>query len=112
MLEKLFLQRMQLVAMGHALDGLHRFTLDLGSQHEAGTHQPIVDQDAARAAVARTATFFGAGEREFVTQDVEQSHLGVTEKLVLISIDGGSYVLLCHFWFNLWRVRAQYWRRE
>src|SRR5438105_3381936 len=49
-LDELLLQRMQLVALGHAFDGLDLGVLGLGRQDQAAADQPAVDGDAAGAA--------------------------------------------------------------
>src|SRR4029077_14572116 len=58
-LEELLLQRVELVALGHALDRLYRSSLQLGAEDQAGAHQPAVDGDAAGAAVAGSAALLG-----------------------------------------------------
>src|SRR6184192_2543747 len=62
MLEESLLQRMQRLALGHALDRLDAPAADLAAQHEAGTDQAAVERDAAGAAVAGGAAFLAAGE--------------------------------------------------
>ena len=89
MLEELLLQRMQLGALRHALDGLDRAALGLGAEHQAGADQAAVEQHAAGAAVAGRAAFLAAGQVELVAQHVEQGLLGLAEELHRIAVDGG-----------------------
>jgi hypothetical protein len=65
-LQELALQRVQLVAFGHALDRLDRLALHLGAENQARAHQPPVDRYAAGAAVARGTAFLRAGEMQLV----------------------------------------------
>jgi len=79
----------QLVALGHALDGLDLDALRLGRKHQAGADQPAVDHDAAGAAVTRAAAFLAAGESEIVAQDIKQGLVGVAQELGRRAVDGG-----------------------
>jgi hypothetical protein len=80
-LEELLLQRMQRLALGHALDGLDAAAAHLAAEHEARAHQPAVERDAAGAAVAGGAAFLAAGHVQRVAQDVEQRLLRLAEEL-------------------------------
>src|SRR5262249_3452436 len=71
-LEELLLQRMELLALGQALDRLDATAADLAAEHQAGADQAAVEGHAAGAAVAGGAAFLAAGEAQGVTQDVEE----------------------------------------
>jgi hypothetical protein len=43
--EELFLQRMQGLAVGHALDGFNIRTFSLGAKHQASADQSAIDED-------------------------------------------------------------------
>src|SRR3546814_9321611 len=64
--------------------------LGLAGEHQAGTDQPVVDGDAARAAVARTAAFLAAGETEVVTQHVEERLVSLAQELGRLDVDRRS----------------------
>src|SRR5689334_7211684 len=96
MLEKLLLQRMQLLAFRHALDGLDAAPLRLDTEHQARAHQAAVHRYAACTAVARCAAFLAAGQEQYVAQDIEQRLLGRTEKLDLIAVDRRGDVMFSH----------------
>ena len=89
MFEKLRLQRVQLVAGRHALDGLDATALGLRAQYQARAHQPAVDNDAACAAVTGAAAFLGSHEPQVVAQYVEQRLLKLAQELDVIAIDRG-----------------------
>src|SRR6185503_11821895 len=95
-LDELALQRMQLVALGHALDGGDRPAVRLHAQHQARAHEAAVDGDAAGAAVAGRAAFLGAGEAQLVAQHVEQRLLRLAQELHGIAVHGCGYVVLGH----------------
>src|SRR5262249_21833112 len=95
-LDELALQGMQFVAPRHALDRSDRLAVGLHAQHQAGAHEPAVDRDAARAAVAGRAAFLGSGQSQLVTQAVEQRLLRVAQELDGIAVDGGSYMVFGH----------------
>src|SRR5919108_2367435 len=62
MLQKFLLQRMQLLAVRHALNGLDRAALGFGRQHQAGADQAVPQHHAAGPTAARAAAFLAAGE--------------------------------------------------
>src|SRR5262245_13299739 len=62
MLDEFALQRMKLVAIRHALDGLDLASFGFSTEHEAGADELAVDDDAASAAVAGAAALLGARE--------------------------------------------------
>src|SRR5678815_5410244 len=61
-LEELLLERMEGLAVRHALDRLDRAAPRLAAEHEAGADEPAVQHDAAGAAVARGTPFLAARE--------------------------------------------------
>ena len=96
MLEEFLLQRVQLVAFGHALDRLDLAALGLDPQHQARADKAPVDRNAAGAAVARAAAFLAAGETQLVAQHVEHGELRLAQELGRLAVDGGRYVMLAH----------------
>jgi len=96
MFEELPLQRMEIVALRQALDGLDRVPFGLDRKHQARADQATIDNYAAGAAVARTAPLLAAGQMELVTQHVQQSELRLAQKLRGLAVDGGGYVMLAH----------------
>ena len=94
MLQEFLLQRMQVVAFGHILDGLDLSILHFRAEHEAGADQTIVDHDAARAAIAGTTAFLAACQMQGFAKDIEQRLLRLAEKLRVVTVDGGGYVYL------------------
>src|SRR5579871_3767818 len=64
MLDELLLQGMQLLALGHAFDGLDLAALGLRSQHEAGADESAIEHDTACPAIAGAAALFAAGQPE------------------------------------------------
>ena len=70
--------------------------LALDAQHQAGAHQPAVDGDAARAAVAGRAAFLRAGQSELVAQDIEQRVLRLAQELDRVAVDRCGDMMLCH----------------
>ena len=66
------LQRVELVALLQALDGLDRPPLHLGGERQAGEHRLAVDQHGAGAAFAELAAVLRAGQAELLAQHLEQ----------------------------------------
>ena len=62
MFQQFLLNGMQLTTIGHTLDRLHRLTLDLSGQHQAGTHQPIIQQHRAGTTITGVAADLGADQ--------------------------------------------------
>src|SRR3546814_17862586 len=83
---------MQRLARGHAFDGLDLVALGLDRQHQAGTHQPAVQGDAASAAVAGDATLLGADQAERPAQHFTQAVGGIAKELAAAPVDGGGVV--------------------
>src|SRR5687768_13453879 len=86
---EIFLQGMELVALGHAFDCSNLGALDFSAEHEAGADEAAVDSDAAGAAVTGAAAFLGAGHAQTVAQHVEQRLIGIAHKLNGIPVNGG-----------------------
>src|SRR5438132_11481594 len=79
-LQELLLQRVQRLALGHALDGLDLAAGHLATQDQAGADQPAIQHDAARPAIAGRAAFLAADQIERVAQHVEQRVLRLAEE--------------------------------
>src|SRR5581483_3065853 len=95
-LQELALQRVQLLAACHALDGADRLAVRLDAQHQARADEAPIDGDAAGAAIAGGASLLGAGEPQLVAQDVEQRLLRLAEELHLVPVHRRRYVVLRH----------------
>ena len=80
------LHRMQLIAGRHALDRSNRCSFRLHRRDKAAVHNLAVEFDAARSALAFTATFFHAGQPRLVAQDIEQARhrIGVQRRRATI----------------------------
>ncbi len=100
-LKELLLQRMQLVALGHALDGVDLGAVGLDREHEARADHGAVDHHGAGAAVAGGAAFLGAGKHQLVAQHIEQRLLRLAQVLVVVAVDGRRYVILLRHQFFL-----------
>ena len=72
MLAERLLQRVQLAALGQALDRRHLGAVGLGREHGAGLDRIAVDMDHAGAALAGVAADMGAGEAEIAAQEIDQ----------------------------------------
>src|SRR3954462_12583794 len=71
------LQRRQLVARGEALDRADARAVGLDGEQHAALHELPVEQDAARAAVARVAADVAAGQVDVVAQKMDQQSAGL-----------------------------------
>ena len=98
MLEELLLQRVQLVALGHAFDGADFLAVHFRGQHQARADEAAVDGDGARAAVARRATFLGADQLEFVAQDFEEGLISFAKGFDGVAVNGECDVVF-HYLF-------------
>src|SRR5258708_38573727 len=96
MLEKFLLQWMQRAAPGKPLDRADLVALRFDSQHQAGADQLSVERDAAGAAIARGATFLGAGQSQRSAQRVEHGVIRLAQESQRLAVDGGGYVLVSH----------------
>src|SRR6266404_5333065 len=97
MLDELALQGMQLVALGHALDGLDVDALGFSAQDQAGTDQTPVQHDAAGPAIARAAAFLAAGQAEAIAQHVEKRLFRLADVFDGIAVNLGGNVNLVHY---------------
>ena len=95
-LQQLLLHRMELLILGHSLDGLDLVTGRLHREHQAGAHDVAVHYHGAGAAVAGGAALFGAGEADLVAQHVEQAQMRLAQEFRGLAVDSGSYVGLFH----------------
>jgi hypothetical protein len=75
--------------MRHTLDGFDVPSFSLRAQHQARAYQPVVEDDAAGAAVAGATAFLGSRQPEPITQDIEQRLVGLAKILDIIAIDCG-----------------------
>ena len=66
------LHRMQLLAVGEALDGEHVGAVRLHRQHGAGLDRLAVDMDDAAAALRGVAADMGAGQPQDLAQELDQ----------------------------------------
>src|SRR5206468_3295992 len=105
MLEEFLLQGMEPLASGHALDRLDLAFTHLAAEHEARAHEPPVERDAARPAVAGGAAFLAACQVERVAEHVEQRLLRLAEELDLVPVHRRRHVVLGHQ-LSLARVSA------
>src|SRR5438876_3112544 len=101
-LREFLLYGVELAAAGEALDGLDRMALGLDAQHQAGAHQPSVEDHTAGATVAGAAAFLAAGEIEFVAEYIQESLLGLAEEIPGLAVDDGGNVMSAH-----WRSPAR-----
>src|ERR1051325_7537287 len=104
-LEEFLLHRMQLVALGDALDRGDRAAFGLDAEHQAGTDQLAVDDDATGATIAGAAAFLAAGQAELVAQAVEHGLLCLAQKLYRLAVDDSGYVVLAHGGSLSWTCR-------
>src|SRR5258706_11210166 len=94
--QEALLQRMERLALGHALDRLDPMSADLAAQDEARADQPAVERDAAGATVAGATAFLAAGQMERVAKDVEQRLLRLAEELDRVPVHRRFDVMLGH----------------
>jgi len=92
---------MQLIAASNTLNSLDGGAFNLGSGHQTTIHDDAVQYDAARAALALAATFFGPSQVQLLTQHVEQALHRKGVESSLVAVDGAvnwlSDVNLMHF---------------
>src|SRR5260370_37760207 len=88
------LDRVQLAVFGHALDRGQALALGLDRKHGAALDGFAVDQDRARAALARVAADTASGEPELVAQVVHEQESRLDLSLVLAAVDGGRDLVL------------------
>jgi hypothetical protein len=80
------LQRVQFAAVREPLDGLDHGPAGRRGQHQARAHRRAVDDDRAGAAHALLAAQVGAGQPEFVAQEVREAgaRLGHTAAVLAV----------------------------
>ncbi len=88
------LERRQLVALREPLDGLDARAVDLDGEQHAALHEPAVEDDAARAAVAGVAADVAAGQVEVVAEEVDEEAPRVDVALVEDAVDGDGDLVL------------------
>src|SRR6266849_2305717 len=95
--EETALQRMQFIALRHALDGFDLLAVGFDREDQARTDHGSVDHDGARAAIAGAAAFLGAGQHQFVAENVKERLLRLAQILVFVAIHGrGDVVFPAH----------------
>jgi len=95
-LKKLALQYMQVLADRHALDCLNRFAFGLDTENQTRTGQAPINRDAAGAAIAGSAAFFGAGQVQLIAQHIQKRLPRVAKKLHAVAVYRSCYVMLSH----------------
>ena len=101
MIDKFLLQRVQIVTVGHALDGINGFAVGLDAHHQTGAHQDAIHSNTAGTAIAGAAAFLGAGHVELVAQHVQQGLSRIAQQFMAVAVDRGVYILLGHQDFAL-----------
>ena len=88
MLVHRLLDRMQFAGTaGEPLDGREFMAIGLHRQHQAGTHRRAIQQDRAGAANAVFAADMGAGELQFVAQEIAEQHPGFDAAAISRAVD-------------------------
>src|ERR1700674_4836136 len=85
---------MQLAILGHALYGGQGLPLGLDGEHRAALDGLAVDQDGARAALARVTADVRSGEAHHISQVVDEKEPGLDLVLLFVAIDGGRDLVL------------------
>jgi hypothetical protein len=86
MLDQRLLDRMELSALGHALNGQNVPAWGFLRQHEAGVDRSAVHKDRAGTAVAVAASLLGAGQAQALAQQLQERVARVGEHGVLIAV--------------------------
>ena len=115
MFEKFLLQRVQVVAVGHALDGIDGTAFGFDAHYKARTDKTSVQHHAARPAIARRATFLAARQLHFIAQDVQKGLTRLAQKFNGFTVDRRRHVVFRHrsflqrFCFSraLWRAQGR-----
>src|SRR4051795_4916794 len=81
------LQRMELIALGQALDGGDLATFHQSGERQTGLYPLTVHQDRAGATLTEPAAFFRAGELQVLAQCIEQCGPRIEREPVLGAID-------------------------
>jgi len=82
---------MKLAAIGNALHRLYRLTLYFRCQHQTGTHQTIIHQYGASAAVTGIAANLGANQLELIAEHLSQHLTGRAKKRRALAVNGGLH---------------------
>ena len=90
-LQQFLLNGVQLTTLGDTFHRLHRLALHLGSQHQAGTHQPIIDQHGTRPAITGIATDLGTYELKLIAEHLGQHLPGRAQKCSALTINRGLH---------------------
>ena len=69
---KSFLQWMEFAVIGHAFDGANLATIRLHGKYGTGFHRPAIQKDRAGTAVCGVAANMRSGERQDVTDEMDQ----------------------------------------
>jgi hypothetical protein len=86
-LDERLLDRRQLVTVGQTLDGDYLSAVVSDREGETGIHATPVEQDRAGSALPVIAALLRAGERELLTQKVEQRDPRVDRQGVIDTVD-------------------------
>src|SRR5579872_112729 len=78
---------MQLVVFRQSLDGTHAVALRLDAEHKTTEHRLVVNEHAARPAVAHFATVLGTRQLEIFPQDFEQRLVWSERALDILAVD-------------------------
>src|SRR6185503_8357296 len=81
------LKRVQLVAVGEALDGRHVGAVERHREQQARVRPAPVHEDGAGAALAVVAALLRAGQAEPLAQQVEKGRARVELERVLLAVD-------------------------
>src|SRR5437773_10476223 len=103
------LDRVELAILGQALDRLQALALCLNGKHRAALHRLAVDEDRARAALARVASDVCAGEPQVVAQVMHEQQARLDLMLVPAAVDGSRDLQLHTVLLNplRWRRAAE-----
>src|ERR1700674_780927 len=88
------LERVELPIFGHALNRGQLLALGLDGEHRAALDRLAVDEDRARAALARVAPDVGAGQPDDVPQVMHQQKPRFDLMLVPVAVDRGRDLVL------------------
>ena len=84
------LERVEVGAVGHPLDGLELAAVGLDGEHRARLGALAIDVDGARAAVAGVAADVRAGQPEVVAQEMDEEQARLDIGLVRLAVDGDA----------------------
>src|ERR1700716_2310700 len=87
MLDKSSLQRMQIVALGKALDGRDRLSVMHHRKGQTGVDAASFNQHRAGAALAVIAPLLGARQRKMFTQRIQQCRTWIERQRMRVAVD-------------------------